>query len=398
MQSNAPPQPQKDYKKLLAKWTGLAFVRRKYREWNNSRKTLPTPTPYGGDIDVKQSSHLVNSQKASQDLPCLSAINEPTLSAFEKFSVRGDSSFQSGCLWDDPVDSVDTTAFMTQIRKVLALSDSKQRPNPRRHYRFVRTLGRGSFSQVKLAIEKETGDQVAIKIIDMADVEGSCRLQKTLLREIQILQRLDHPNVVRFRQVTLIGMSDICLIMDYVPGCELFDWVASRRRLTEAEAKPILRQILNAVVYLHANGVGHRDLKLENVLIVPEPSLRVVLIDFGLAKMIAEGQKTMTRCGSEEYAAPEVIMGEPYNAFLADAWSFGVIMYACLVGSLPFNPDPQRPRLLSEKIIAASYRFPEGVLSLEATRIICGLLQRTPSQRSSLESLLSNPFFSDQDQ
>ncbi|PJF20021.1 hypothetical protein PSACC_00162 [Paramicrosporidium saccamoebae] len=282
------------------------------------------------------------------------------------------------------------------LRKLLVTSDSSI---PRAvseasagQYIFQRLLGAGSFSKVKLAVDRRTGDAVAVKMMDIDEVRQSVRLQETLSREIEILQRIRHPNIVRFREATLMK-DTICIVMDYVPGQELFQYVARKKRLGEQETAKILREVLVAIKHLHQNNIVHRDLKLENILIDDRVGrVKVTLVDFGLARIV-RNYPLMTRCGSEEYAAPEVIVGEPYDGRLSDAWSFGVIMYACLIGSLPFNPESGKPRALAEKIVSVNYRAPDERISSTAAYIVKSLLVREPNRRLTIGELLRHPFF-----
>lgn len=284
-----------------------------------------------------------------------------------------------------------------ELLKKLLISDESSIPRAvskvsTSQYIFQRLLGAGSFSKVKLAVDRRTGDAVAIKILDSREVRQSARLQETLSREIEILRQIRHPNIVKLREATLMK-DTICLVMDYVPGQELFQFVAQKKRLGEDETAKILRQVLIAIQYLHRHNVVHRDLKLENILVeMSGERYKVTLVDFGLAR-ITNGNSLMTRCGSEEYAAPEVIMGDPYDGRLSDAWSFGVIMYACLIGSLPFNPENGKPRALAEKIVSASFRSPDERISITAAQIIRSLLVREPSKRMTIGELLCHPFF-----
>lgn len=375
-------------RKLLAKWTGISFIHRKYRLWRASKRTA---------VDIAKRSTLRDGHG---------------LVLFDSFSSDEPDTSNGLTLMSEPVGGlVGRTRSRLTDRQVLQLVLSPDGPlysralleDGGRRYIFQRLLGTGSFSKVKLAIDTRSGERVAIKMISAAEVRATARLQRTLFREVDILGSLRHPNIVGYREVTIIG-DTICLVMGYVPGVELFQWVAERKRLGERETAAILGQVLLAMAYLHERGIVHRDLKLENILVEPahgnDGSVpQVTLIDFGLARMLRPSpseQLMCTRCGSEEYAAPEVIMGQPYDGRASDAWSFGVVMFACLFGSLPFNPETGRPRALAEKIVAASYHFPDDVhltTSSMAVDLIRALLVREPAARPTIPNLLAHPWF-----
>ena len=347
------------FRKLLAKWTGIDLIRRKYRLWKSKRAV----------------EDFAKNAKDDRWLSDCGAKDGLTVTV-QDIEV--------------PFTEIEFTAEDALLLAKLLSSDGGNSSLNR--YNFQRILGTGSFSKVKLAIDSQTGDKVAIKMLDAREVRSTPRLQRTLARELRILQAVNHPNVVKFKETTAIENS-VCLVMNYVPGVELFQYVAERKRLDEKETGRILKQLLLAIDYLHRNGIVHRDLKLENILLENMPTgPKITLIDFGLAKIAGKGSLLTTRCGSEEYAAPEIILGKPYNGQASDAWSFGVVMYACLVGSLPFNPDDRKPRLLAERIVSGIYKIPEDI-SPDAKAILRSLLTTDTRQRVSIPELLANRWF-----
>ncbi|KAF9972473.1 hypothetical protein BGZ73_004418 [Actinomortierella ambigua] len=231
-------------------------------------------------------------------------------------------------------------------------------------YKLIHSIGRGSFSEVKLAVDTRSGEQVAMKVMSRAVVQSSDRLGVSVRRESELLQSIHHPNIIGFRGLVETSIQT-CIVLDYAPGGELFEYVINNRvQASELDLQCIFSQIVDAVDYLHARNVVHRDLKLENVVLVPRPAtpLRPIikLTDFGLARVIEEDSPLLTtRCGSEDYAAPEIILGQPYDGREADIWSLGVILYALLVGFLPFNQDASIGRKTFLHMIAtADFGFP----------------------------------------
>lgn len=157
-----------------------------------------------------------------------------------------------------------------------------------------------------------------------------------MLQEIKIHQSLRHENIVRLHRV-FEDDANVYIIMELCESQTMMELMKKKGRLSDAEAKPILLQLLAAMEYLHNNHVIHRDLKLGNLFLQPGPTVK--LGDFGLATMVyGEGDRKRTICGTPNYIAPEIIAGgERGHSYEVDIWSFGVIMYTVLVGQPPFQ-------------------------------------------------------------
>ena len=180
--------------------------------------------------------------------------------------------------------------------------------------------------------------QAAIKILDLQEIAKKSRTGKTVpqlrervLREVSILQHLQHENIVRLFDAIEDGHK-IYIVMELAEGGELFDYLAAQRRLSESQARLFFRQLVSVIEYCHANFVIHRDLKLENILL--DKSLNLKVVDFGLSNFITPGKLLETHCGSYHYTAPEVMDGGGYTGPSSDIWSLGVILYAFVFGSL----------------------------------------------------------------
>ncbi|XP_063687696.1 maternal embryonic leucine zipper kinase-like [Bolinopsis microptera] len=258
-------------------------------------------------------------------------------------------------------------------------------PELEKRYTVKETIGSGGFAKVKLAIHKATGEKVAVKVMCKDSLgEDLHRVQL----EIDALKNLSHRHICQLYEIIETPLL-FCLIMEYAPGGELFDYIIARDRLKESEAVKFFRQITAAVAYCHSKGFVHRDLKPENLLLDEQQNLK--LIDFGLASkpMDVKHQLLHTCCGSPAYAAPEVISGQPYIGTEADLWSMGVLLYALLCGFLPFDDD--NTATLYRLIQEGRYKVPDR-LSKESTRLIQGLLQVDPKRRLSVTDLLSHPW------
>ncbi|KAK0719861.1 kinase-like domain-containing protein [Lasiosphaeris hirsuta] len=248
----------------------------------------------------------------------------------------------------------------------------------RRRWRSLRMLGQGTFSRVMLAtsqVTSETDEEdyqsglqtpeplprydrrtlVAVKVCEHGPRGGASedRIEMSLKRELSIMQSLHHPSLIHLKAWNIEDTRAI-LVLSYCAGGDLFDVASGHRELlSPGLLRRIFAEIVGAVRYLHAEKIVHRDIKLENVLVNLPPSELssttdwttyphsvITLTDLGLSRRIADDEKLETRCGSDDYAAPEVIMGQPYDGRATDAWSLGVLLYALLESRLPFDPHP----------------------------------------------------------
>ena len=193
-------------------------------------------------------------------------------------------------------------------------------------YILGQLLGEGTTGKVKLAVHKETGEQVAIKIIKKSMFEIKPDLERKIRREIALMRLLDHPHIMK-----LIGVCEsprhLYIILEYEKHGELFDYLVSSRRLSPETALNFFRQLIYGLEYLHSHGICHRDLKPENILLDEFDHIKIA--DFGFARWMRTSIAE-TSCGSPHYAAPEVIRGERYDGRLSDIWSCGVILFALL--------------------------------------------------------------------
>lgn len=250
-------------------------------------------------------------------------------------------------------------------------------------------LGEGGFAKVILAEHTPTGQKVAIKIMNKEQLKQMGDLHRAY-REIEAMKRLgSHQHICQLFQVTETE-TDIYLVLEYVSGGELFDYIVSRERLSEKEARSVFRQIISAIQYIHSRGLAHRDLKPENMLL--DSNNNIKLIDFGLssdpdAPLI---QPLATCCGSPAYAAPELISGKNYYGAEADIWSLGVVLYGLLNGFLPFDCDEDEPvHVLYQRIKIGAYEEPDW-LSDGSCKILGRLLEVKPEKRIKTEQLLQH--------
>ncbi|XP_059189371.1 NUAK family SNF1-like kinase 1 [Centropristis striata] len=254
--------------------------------------------------------------------------------------------------------------------------------NLKHRYEVMETLGKGTYGKVKKAVERASLKTVAIKSIRKERITDDLdRIH--IQREIEITASLRHSNIIRFHEV-FESRDKIVIVMEYASRGELYDYIQERRRLPETEARDIFRQITSAVHYCHKNGVVHRDLKLENILL--DQDFKVKLADFGLSNNFQRGTLLQTYCGSPLYAAPEIVKGLPYQGPEVDCWALGVLLYALVYSSMPF--DGASHATLTEQISQGRYRRPNP--PSDACALIDWLLTVRVDERATIEDVANH--------
>ena len=246
-------------------------------------------------------------------------------------------------------------------------------------YTLQRTIGQGTYGKVRLATHRLTNERVAVKQIPKQHVAS-------LTREIHHHRRLHHPYVLQLYEVILTE-SHIWMVTELCSGGELYDVVESRGALPESEAYMYFGQLCEAVAYIHAQGIVHRDLKLENILLDQQGHVKVS--DFGFTREFEPHRWLRTRCGTKVYCAPEMLDGRPYVGVQVDIWSMGVILYALVCGQLPFDDD--NDAILHDRILHASPYLPP-MLSPEVCDLIVSILSKDGAHRPSIRDMVSHPW------
>lgn len=254
------------------------------------------------------------------------------------------------------------------------------------HYVLGDTLGVGTFGKVKIGEHQLTGHKVAVKILNRQKIRSLDVVGK-IKREIQNLKLFRHPHIIKLYQV-ISTPTDFFMVMEYVSGGELFDYICKHGRVEEVEARRLFQQILSAVDYCHRHMVVHRDLKPENVLL--DAHMNAKIADFGLSNMMSDGEFLRTSCGSPNYAAPEVISGRLYAGPEVDIWSCGVILYALLCGTLPF--DDEHVPTLFKKIRGGVFYIPE-YLNRSVATLLMHMLQVDPLKRATIKDIREHEWF-----
>ncbi|KAM9175793.1 testis-specific serine/threonine-protein kinase 3 [Mergus octosetaceus] len=255
-------------------------------------------------------------------------------------------------------------------------------------YQLGKTIGEGTYSKVKEALSLKHQKKVAIKIIDKKEGPEEF-IQRFLPRELQIVGRLDHKNIIRVYEMLESAEEKIYLVMELAEDGDIFDCVLREGPLPERRARALFRQLVEAIRYCHGCGVAHRDLKCENALL---QGRTVKLTDFGFAKLLPRGRRELSRtfCGSTAYAAPEVLQGVPHDSRKGDVWSLGVILYVLLCARLPFD-DTNIPQMLCQQQKGVSLPRHLGV-SRECQDLLKRLLEPDMIMRPSVEGVSRHPW------
>jgi len=255
------------------------------------------------------------------------------------------------------------------------------------NYTFSKTLGQGNFAQVKLAKHKLTGLEAAIKIIDKTQLDEK-KLAK-LHREVRIMKLLHHPNTVKLYEV-IETKHTLFLVLEYINGGELYDYLVAHGRMKEKDARAKFRQILNAVSYCHRKHVIHRDLKAENLLL--DENFDIKVADFGFSNWFEFEGQLDTFCGSPPYAAPELFQGRKYVGPEVDVWSLGVILYVLCTGCLPF--DGKDLKEMREVVCRGRYKIP-FYLSDPCEKLLRKFLVRDPTKRATLDHVADDSWLNE---
>ncbi|KAG9324056.1 hypothetical protein KVV02_004733 [Mortierella alpina] len=254
-------------------------------------------------------------------------------------------------------------------------------------YSLGKTLGKGSSGCVKLARHRKTNEQVAVKIISKASLANKAAVHRGIEREIAIMKLIKHPHVIRLYDVYETE-KELFLVMEYVSGGELFEYLVNKGRLEEAEALRFFQQIIVGLAFCHKRKICHRDLKPENLLL--DDCMNVKIADFGMASLQKSGRLLETSCGSPHYASPEVVTGLKYDGSSSDIWSCGIILYALLTGHLPF--DDENIRQLLSKVKAGKFYMPMDI-SPGARDLISRMLTVNPKRRITMQGVMMHSWF-----
>jgi len=211
---------------------------------------------------------------------------------------------------------------------------------------------------------------------------------KRVYFEVEIMQKLQHKNILQVKTITEHN-ENVYIIMELIRNGDLLEYVNTKKKLTEEEARKIFIQILDSLEYTHNKNIIHRDIKLENILL--NENNEIILGDWGFAGYWSNDKKIKCKWGSIFYSAPEIILGNEYTGPEIDIWSLGVVLYAMVTGRLPFAGDNNFE--VAKNIVMGNYKIP-SYCSSDLTDLIYSILQVDQNIRFNISQIKAHPWFS----
>ena len=271
--------------------------------------------------------------------------------------------------------------------------NNRNKDNKISHYEIGKVIGKGAYATVKICKNKITQEKFAMKIYEKKILNDNIK-KKCILREIEILKKLNHPNIVKLYD-TIISDKNILLIQELVNGISLRDFynkeIRNQKNISEKKYKIltiIFKQIFSAFDYIHKKNIFHRDIKLENILLTKNYEIKIIDFGFGLYNPRNYLQKFF--CGTPNYMAPEIIMKKEYDCQKADMWSLGILLYKLFCADFPFKGKDEKD--LYRHIIKGKYKIKEYVPVLIKI-IIDKILRPKPYQRINCDQILQSHWF-----
>ncbi|XP_008276984.1 serine/threonine-protein kinase Chk1 [Stegastes partitus] len=255
---------------------------------------------------------------------------------------------------------------------------------------LVQTLGEGAYGEVRLLVNRQTEEAVAVKVIDTSQAKECAENVK---KEVCIHKMLNHSNIVRFFGHRKEGQT-VYLFLEYCSGGELFDRIEPDVGMAEKDAHKFFQQLIAAVEYLHSVGITHRDIKPENILLDDKDNLK--LTDFGLATMFRfKGRERLLGrlCGTLPYVAPELLSQTEFKAQPADIWACGIVLTAMLAGELPWDQPTESCQEYSDWLQKKTYLPPWKKIQPVPLSLLSRLLLARPDARITITDIKKDHWF-----
>lgn len=283
-----------------------------------------------------------------------------------------------------------TTSYQSKASDINALKE--------RGYILGKKIGKGSYATVLHAEyrDKDKRAALACKVVDKSKAPPDF-LGKFFPRELEIITKLDHPFIIQIHSILQRGPK-VFIFMRYAENGDLLDYIKARGPIVEHQAKVWCFQMVKGLRYLHKQGIAHRDLKCENILISKRMNIKIA--DFGFARQCEDEKHnpilSRTYCGSSAYAAPEVVSGKPYDPKCADVWSLGIILFIMLNATMPFE-DKNLKKLIEDQK-SRNFHFRKGIeqrLTSRCKALVSLILDPEVSTRWTLDRIENSRWFKD---
>ena len=278
-------------------------------------------------------------------------------------------------------------------------------------YKYGRLIGQGAFGKVNLGLNVLTGRVVAIKSFNKKNLDSpNNENMKKIIYETNLMRKLNHPNITKILEM-FEDEKYILIIMEYINGGNLFSFVKKRRKLNEKISKFLFKQIILGIKHIHSQNIVHRDVKLENILIDLNNTIKIC--DFGIGRILSSPDELLhDQCGTPMYMAPEILScskEKGYKGFPVDIWSAGIALYIMLSGTLPFSIKNDIDSFVDENNIkkkknmalrhAIIHNEPKKIekISDKARDLLHGLLNKDPTKRLSCDEILNHPWLNSDD-
>ena len=276
-------------------------------------------------------------------------------------------------------------------------------------YKYGRLIGQGAFGKVNLGLNVLTGRVVAIKSFNKNNFDSKADFMKKITYETNLMKKLNHKNITKILEM-FEDDKYILIIMEYINGGNLFSFVKKRRKLSEKISKFLFKQIILGLQHIHSHNIVHRDVKLENILIDLNNTIKIC--DFGIGRVLSNPNDLLyDQCGTPMYMAPEIFLSSKkkgYEGPPVDIWSSGIALYIMLSGTLPFsvkkedslmdieNKNKKKNLALKQAIM---YSQPKKIekISSNAKDLLHGLLNKDPNKRLNIEQILNHPWLNEED-
>lgn len=257
------------------------------------------------------------------------------------------------------------------------------------NYQLHRVIGTGSTCIVLEGQDRRSGETVAVKVMSRYDMESRGVLNK-IQREISVMQRLSHENIVKCIEVITDG-DLIYVVLEWCSDGDLLSWIMDGRIRNVDHAKSLFVQVLNGVRYLHENGVAHGDLKPENVMVNIDGTVK--LTDFGYCH-VSRWAGNDEKSGTLFYASPELLVNGFFDTFKSDIWALGVLLFTMITGQFPYPEGDDRQT--AKYIVRGNIVYP-SYLDHDAKVFIRKLLQKSPTARPDITEVMEDEFFQQYD-